>query len=65
MANRVLGYLRSLLYAQLFGNRDTDLGGNEIFMRPPKILAEAGVVQPGIGWKIEKALSDLKFEHHP
>ena len=27
-----------------------DLGGNEIFMRPPKILVEVGVVQRGIAW---------------
>ena len=38
----------AFLYARLFGNRDTDLGGNEIFMRPPKILVDVGVVQPSI-----------------
>ena len=26
----------AFLYARLFGDRDTDLGGNEIFMRPPR-----------------------------
>ena len=28
----------AFLYARLFGDRDTDLGGNEIFMRPPMRL---------------------------
>ena len=28
----------AFLYARLFGDRDTDLGGNEIYMRPPKIF---------------------------
>ena len=32
----------AFLYARLFGDRDTDLGGNEIFMRRPKILVEVG-----------------------
>ena len=31
----------------------------EIFMRPPKILVEAGVVLPGSVWKIKKALYGL------
>ena len=30
----------AFLYARLFGDRDTDLGGNEVFMKPPKILVE-------------------------
>ena len=34
----------AFLYARLFGDRDTDLGGNEIFRRPPKILVETKVV---------------------
>ena len=36
----------AFLYARLFGDRDTDLGGNEIYMRPPRILVETngGVV---------------------
>ena len=38
----------AFLYARLFGDRDTDLGGNEIFVRPPKILVETGVVDDGI-----------------
>ena len=42
----------AFLYARLFGDRDTDLGGNEIFMRPPKILVETEVVAPGVVWKI-------------
>ena len=49
----------AFLYARLFGDRDTDLGGSEVFMRPPKILVEAGVVASGIVWKI-KALYGLR-----
>ena len=45
----------AFLYARLFGDRDTDLGGNEIFMRPPKILVETKVVEDGVVWKIKKA----------
>ena len=39
--------------AHLFGDRDTDLGGNEIFMRPPKILVETEVASLGVVWKIK------------
>ena len=46
----------AFLYARLFGDRDTDLGGNEIFMRPPKILVDTEVVETGVVWKIKKAL---------
>ena len=38
----------AFLHARLFGDRDTDLGGNEIFMRPPKILVETKVVEEGV-----------------
>ena len=38
----------------------TDLGGNEIFMRPPKILVKTDVVSPGVVWKIKKALYGLR-----
>ena len=50
----------AFLYARLFGDRDTDLGGNEIFMRPPKILVETKVVEDGVVWKIKKALYGLR-----
>ena len=46
----------AFLYARLFRDRDTDLGGNEIFMRPPKILVETKVVEDGVVWKIKGAL---------
>ena len=46
----------AFLYARLFGDRDTDLGGNEIVMRPPKILVETNVVDDGVVWKTKKAL---------
>ena len=48
------------LYARLLGERETDLGGNEIFIRPPQILDQLGVVRPGIVWKIKKALCGLR-----
>ena len=50
----------AFLYARLFGDRDTDLGGNEIYMRPPKILVETEVVAEGVVWKIKKALYGLR-----
>ena len=50
----------AFLYARHFGDRDTDLGGHEIFMRLAKILVEVGVVQPGIVRKIKKALYGLR-----
>ena len=43
----------AFLYARLFADRDTDLGGNEIFMRPPKILVETKVVEEGVVWNID------------
>ena len=50
----------AFLYAHFFGDRDTDLGGNEIFMRPPKILVETKVVEDGMVWRIKKALYGLR-----
>ena len=50
----------AFLYARLFGDKDTDLGGNEIFMKPPKILVETKVVEDGLVWKIKKALYGLR-----
>ena len=50
----------AFLYARLFGDRDTDLGGNEIYMRPPRILVETNVVAEGVVWKIKKALYGLR-----
>ena len=60
MANRVLGRFHCFLYARLFGDRDTDLGGSEIFMKPPKILVETGVVDDGVAWKIKRPLYGLR-----
>ena len=50
----------AFLHARLFGDRDTDLGGNEIYMRPPKILVETKVIEEGVVWKIKKALYGLR-----
>ena len=51
----------AFLYARLFGDRDTDLGGNEIYMRPPKILVETKVV----AWETERdtTLKNLQWVH--
>ena len=48
----------AFLYARLFGDRDSDLGSNEIFTRPPKILDDTEVVAEGV-WKIKRALYGL------
>ena len=55
----------AFLYARLFGDRDTDLGGNEIYMRPPKILVETEVVAEGVVWKTKKAFTafELRLLH--
>ena len=53
----------AFLYACLFGDRDTDLGGNEMFMRPPKILVDTEVVEAGVVWKIKKALYDFELSY--
>ena len=50
----------AFLYARLLGDRDTNLGGNEIYMRPPRILVETKVVADGVVWKIKKALYGLR-----
>ena len=51
----------AFLYERLFGDRDTDIGGNEIFTRPPKILVETlKVVEDGVVWKIKKAFYGLR-----
>ena len=50
----------AFLYARLFGDRDTDLGGNAIYMRPPRILVETKVVAEGVVWKIKKTLYGLR-----
>ena len=46
----------------LFGDRDTDLGGNEILMRPPKIL---GLRTSPVAWETERdnTLKSLKWVH--
>ena len=50
----------AFLYARLFGDRDTDLGGNKIYIRPPRILVETNVVAEVVVWKIKKALYGLR-----
>ena len=51
----------AFLYARLFGDRDTDLGGNEIYMRPPRILVETKVVEEGC--RVEDQESPLRLEN--
>ena len=51
--------LRSCVHVCLETGTQT-LGGNEIFMKPPKILVETKVVDDGVVWKIKKALYGLR-----
>ena len=32
-----------------------------MFMSPPKLLVQVGIIQPGVVWKIHKALYGLKI----
>ena len=50
----------AFLYARLFGDRDTDLGGNEIYMRPPKFLWRLKSLQKVSRGRSKKALYGLR-----
>ena len=47
----------AFLYARLYGDRDTDLDGQYIYMRPPKVMKNEG---EGAIWKLKKALYGLR-----
>ena len=37
----------AFLYARLYGDRDTDLDGQYIYMRPPKVIEKLGLLPEG------------------
>ena len=47
----------AFLYARLYGDRDTDLDGQYIYMRPPKVIEKLGLLPEGTIWKLKKALA--------
>ena len=50
----------AFLYARLYGDRDTDLDGQFIFMRPPRVIEKLGLLPEGTIWKLKKALYGLR-----
>ena len=50
----------AFLYARLYGDRDTDLDGQYIYMRPPKVIEKLGLLPEGTIWKLKKALYGLR-----
>ena len=50
----------AFLYARLYGDRDTDLDGQYIYMRPPKLIEKLGLLPEGTIWKLKKALYGLR-----
>ena len=50
----------AFLYARLYGDRDTDLDGQYIYMRPPKVIEKLGLLPEGTTWKLKKALYGLR-----
>ena len=50
----------AFLYARLYGDRDTDLDGQCIYMRPPRVIEKLGLLAKGTIWKLKKALYGLR-----
>ena len=50
----------AFLYARLYGDRETDLDGQYIYMRPPKVIEKLGLLPEGTIWKLKKALYGLR-----
>ena len=50
----------AFLYARLYGDRDTDLDGQYIYMKPPKVIEKLGLLPEGTIWKLKKALYGLR-----
>ena len=50
----------AFLYARLYADRDTDLDGQYIYMRPPKVIEKLGLLPEGTIWKLKKALYGLR-----
>ena len=55
----------AFLYARLYGDRDTDLDGQYIYMRPPKVIEKLGLLPEGTIWKLKKALYGLRTSPIP
>ena len=51
----------AFLYARLYGDRDTDLDGQYIYMRPPRVIEKLGLLPEGTIWKLKKALYGLRI----
>ena len=47
------------LHARLYGDRDTDLDGQYIYIRPPRVIEKLGLLPEGSIWKLKKALYGL------
>ena len=50
----------AFLYARLYGDRDTDLDGQYIYMKPPKVIEKLGLLPEGTIWKLKRALYGLR-----
>ena len=50
----------AFLYARLYGDRDMDLDGQLIFMRPPRVIEKLGLLPEGTICKLKKALYGLR-----
>eukprot|EP00971_Amphidinium_carterae_P147687 2927165-Amphidinium_carterae.1 len=49
----------AFLYASLHQD-DVELGFDTVYVRPPKVLVQIGLVKPGILWKLKKSLQGLR-----
>eukprot|EP00971_Amphidinium_carterae_P266116 5278854-Amphidinium_carterae.1 len=49
----------AFLYASLHQD-DVELGFDTVYVRPPKVLVQIGLVKPGILWKLKKSLYGLR-----
>ena len=50
----------AFLYACLYGDRETDLDGQYIYMRPLRVIEKLGLLPEGTIWKLKKALYGLR-----
>ena len=50
----------AFLYARVYGDKDTDLDGQYIYMRPPRVIEKLGLLPEGTIWKLRKALYGLR-----